>query len=554
MLGSTGYGTMQRSLQFDGDEANYEMWEDKLLAYMKLHKLKNVINPDSNTVATQDQKEESYAQLVQFLDKTSHSLVMRDGKDDGRKALSILREHYRGSGKQRIISLYTTLTTLQKGKDEDLTSYIIKAENAATALKSAGSIVEDALLIAMILKGLPPIYKPFTVFVTQQDKPWTFLSFKTAIRNFEENERASIENATKNSDNIMAAQVSSGGVTCHVCSKEGHKSYDCPNKRNGENPKKHQKNGQGKNGKWCKIHKTNSHDTSECRNNKDNGKDSAKHVGHRQQHENSPGNHSFVLAISDKKKPEKLSSIPKEDNTEELSSSSVEKKQNENKTQHASKIMAASDIRKPDSSNSLLVDSGASSSIGTDISDFIEFDESFKADKHTVELADGTVQCFAEKKGTMLIHLHNDQGNLCSIQLKETLYCATFPADIFSVKSATKKGATFVLCEGDSRMIMKDGTVFPISTKGDLFYFNPVEINKSKIKDFANVVQPISGRHSLEEWHKIFGHVNEKDILKLENLIEDMTISSKKAVQCETCILSKQIVPQNRIPDERAHK
>ena len=61
---------------------------------------------------------------------------MRDGKDDGRKALSILREHYRGSGKQRIISLYTTLTTLQKGKDEDLTSYIIRADNAATAPKN----------------------------------------------------------------------------------------------------------------------------------------------------------------------------------------------------------------------------------------------------------------------------------------------------------------------------------------------------------------------------------------------------------------------------------
>ena len=56
MLGSTGYGTsaVQRGLQFDGDESNYEMWEDKHLSYMKIQRLKDVINPDSRTVASQD--------------------------------------------------------------------------------------------------------------------------------------------------------------------------------------------------------------------------------------------------------------------------------------------------------------------------------------------------------------------------------------------------------------------------------------------------------------------------------------------------------------------
>ena len=82
---------------FDGDEDNYEMWEDRLLSYMKIHKLKDAINPDSTTIVSRDAAEESYAQLVHFLDKRSHSLVMRDGKNNGRKALTILREHYRGS-------------------------------------------------------------------------------------------------------------------------------------------------------------------------------------------------------------------------------------------------------------------------------------------------------------------------------------------------------------------------------------------------------------------------------------------------------------------------
>ena len=50
---------------------------------------------------------------------------MRDAKDDGKKALEILRQHYDGSGKQRIISLYTQLTSLQKQQHEELIDYII---------------------------------------------------------------------------------------------------------------------------------------------------------------------------------------------------------------------------------------------------------------------------------------------------------------------------------------------------------------------------------------------------------------------------------------------
>ena len=35
--------------------------------------------------------------------------MMRDAKDDGRKAIEILREHYVGKGKPRVIALYTEL-------------------------------------------------------------------------------------------------------------------------------------------------------------------------------------------------------------------------------------------------------------------------------------------------------------------------------------------------------------------------------------------------------------------------------------------------------------
>ena len=184
----TGYGP-NAHLMFDGDEQKWEQFECKFLAYMKIKKLKYVVASDMP--ASADKREEAYSELVQCLDERSLNLIMRDARDGGRLAMQILREHYAGRGTQRILSLYATLSSLQKRRDESLTDYLIRAEKAASALRAAGSVVCDQLLIAMVLKGLPPIYKPFTVVITQSEKVLTFPEFKTSIRNFEENERAS---------------------------------------------------------------------------------------------------------------------------------------------------------------------------------------------------------------------------------------------------------------------------------------------------------------------------------------------------------------------------
>ena len=120
----------------------------------------------------------AFAELIQFLDDRSLSLVMRDAYDDGRKASNILKEQYAGKGKQRIISLYTELTSLSKLSTDSVTDYVIKGETTATALRNAGETVSDGLLIAMILKGLPVQYKPFEVVITHNDKNMTFTDFK----------------------------------------------------------------------------------------------------------------------------------------------------------------------------------------------------------------------------------------------------------------------------------------------------------------------------------------------------------------------------------------
>ena len=177
---------------FDGDERKYEQWEVKFFGYMTLQKLKDTILAANDDDVYQGKNELAFAELIQFLDDKSLSLVMRDARDDDRKALQILRAHYAGSGKPRIISLYTELTSLVKQSHESVTDYIIRAETAAAALNSVDETVSDSLLIAMVLKGLPESYKPFVVVITLSDKQYTFTELKVALRSFEDTERARI--------------------------------------------------------------------------------------------------------------------------------------------------------------------------------------------------------------------------------------------------------------------------------------------------------------------------------------------------------------------------
>ena len=108
---------------FDGEESSFEQWEVKFLAHLSLRKLKKTILGQGHIDPSKN--EQAYSEMVQFLDSRSLSLIMRDAPDDGYKALQILREHYAGTSKPRIMSLYTTLCTLQKGNDS-VTDYVIR--------------------------------------------------------------------------------------------------------------------------------------------------------------------------------------------------------------------------------------------------------------------------------------------------------------------------------------------------------------------------------------------------------------------------------------------
>lgn len=333
-----------------------------------------------------DDKAMVFAELIQFIDDKSLSLIMREANDDGEKALKILREHYRSTRTRRIISLYTVLTCLKKTAKEDITDYVIRAENSATGLKNAGELISDNLLTAMILKGLPVDYQTFTAVITQKEKPMTFSYFKVALRSFEENIKINTEG-----DTVLTTRAAAVGVgdipanrqppvTCYGCGGQGHLRRNCNQK-----PRR-----------WCQVCASNTHDAKFCRR-----RDHVKII--------SAENDDFVFKVS----------------------STAERVHIDDFENDCSNVYVV---------NSLLVDCGATTHIVNDRNNFVSFNEKFDMSRHCIELADGSsLNGIVKQKGTACVPLVDSKGISRNVLLENALLVPSFSQNIFSVQAAAQK-------------------------------------------------------------------------------------------------------------------
>ena len=490
---STGYELRTNRLYFNGDENIYDLWEVKFIAYLRTQKLHNVLDADDQVDANKNA--DLYAELVQVLDDRSLSLVMREAKNNGRKAFQILRDHYKPKGKPRIISLYTQLTSLSKG-DENLTDYIIRAETAASSLRDAGETVSDGLLIAMVIKGLPAEYKPFTTVVTQSATQQSFQDFKVSLRNYEDTQ------GTHRPETAVMNLSHSTQKHQHQNSKHKHSTRSSKNR-------------------WCTVCKQDSHDTRYCRR-----LSTGNHVKPRYCDVCQTTSHDTRFC----RKLSKVREV-KIDNNEAAS--------DEQREHHFAFIISDGTSNE----NSFLVDSGASVHIVCDESKFVKFHKHFDSNGHVIELADGTrLGNLATAQGDARFKIRDIDGNEQDVILNNCLYVPSFRQNIFSVRAATEAGASILFKENCASLRHK-GKTFNVNKKGQLYYLNVCQTKKNEAS------------HTLQKWHEILGHCNFQDVQHLEKVVEGMNIISDKQngnKDCDVCIQSKMTERRSRIPDKKA--
>lgn len=488
--------------RFDGDEARYHIWEARFLAYLKTIGLKEAIlgseiaaGANAQEAAEIGRKNElAYAEMCGCLDDKTLTLILYESPDDGKKSLEILRRHFESEEKPRIVGLYTELTNVLMANGEELADYLARVEKIVAALNRAKETLSDALLVAMVLKGLTDEYNPFSVHVTQTREVLTFTEFKARLRSFECTLRY---RGRPRTDEVMTANYKASkpkfkeekkyfNGECYICEKMGHKARDCRSK-----DKKPQR-------KVASAHNSNKVVTVT-----DTGQGTRRS---KVRHKSTEEEETFVLRVSEWK-PQGMEQ------------------------------------------QGLLVDSGASAHIMTEEGAFIRFDETFRPKNHVMQLADGTrITGSVQKKGDAQIELTDCNGKVVSVKLTDALLIPGYPQNILSVDAAVSKGARFNFEKNNNKMILPDGTMCEMKVKDRLYYLDIITEKDVYSEDSCNV------SYDLKMWHEIMGHCNYGDIVKLETVVKGMKIKDKtcRPSQCETCLEGKFSQSRNRQSDVRA--
>ena len=61
-----------------------------------------------------------------------------------------------------------------------------------------------------------------------------------------------------------------------------------------------------------------------------------------------------------------------------------------------------------------------------------------------------------------------------------------------------------------------------------------------------------NSNRSVQEWHEAMGHLNVRDLNKMQDCVEGMCIKGEKPIECKTCVKGKMCNEKCVLPDERA--
>ncbi|CAL4071101.1 unnamed protein product [Meganyctiphanes norvegica] len=119
----------------------------------------------------------------------------------------------------------------------------------------------------------------------------------------------------------------------------------------------------------------------------------------------------------------------------------------------------------------LLVDSGRTEHLISDITSFTNYRKEESPTSHTLVLADQTeIRGAVEGRGDALFKVCDSKGVSHTIKLRNALHVPTYKHNIFSVSKATENGVSFAFSGDVSGMIMPNGTVLDLVEHQRLYF------------------------------------------------------------------------------------
>ena len=185
----TNRNAIQTFKIFSGEHEDYEDWEHVFLCGLRLQGLHFALD-EYKLKAPKDfdhsnAKQNIYDLLSPCLDKVSLGMIRRESKDDGAKALKILRKYYLRTTDQQIFKYWKSLINVRL-EDKTISQYFFEIERILSFLNNSGETVSPKLIIVTVLNGLSTKYDHFIEIANQRSPAFSYEELKVALLNQED--------------------------------------------------------------------------------------------------------------------------------------------------------------------------------------------------------------------------------------------------------------------------------------------------------------------------------------------------------------------------------
>lgn len=234
MTDSTTTDIKLRVIPFSGKAQDWATWKFKNEALMaKLGLLKYMTEDKQGNAEAkklwEEKQPEVYYHLVASCDGEAISVLRGAEKGQGREAWKLLEARYNPKTETRKATLQNELFSMSNMReDETIDTYIDRIEDLKRQLEDTGVEVNDELIKGVIKRGLPVHYEPM-IAVLQMQENLTLQEMSNQLRVFgqEQQVRRSHQREISMQTQTRDKPQFKPRVTCYHCGKPGHIKKEC---------------------------------------------------------------------------------------------------------------------------------------------------------------------------------------------------------------------------------------------------------------------------------------------------------------------------------------